>query len=373
MANLRDLTFGLYEAPMEPKLWPGLMASLAEMSQSDIAGVCSYYNKEQHWWFSSLKPKMRTALELHTSDGDESVLVQALKQPQPKLVQTARWLPAGFAESAFCREFFKAHGFPPEGGCLGDLLNDGKNISRFAVFRQSRKPYDSRSLRNLSSLWPHLTRAVQLTLKLLPTAGTELAPSSVFDLCLMGVITIDAERRVLDTNTVGRSLLDRRAALTCEGGYLMACNAETQAKLDRAVSLVSEREHEPAESFLVSTASAEQPLAVCVMRVTAAIRRAVGTRASAVVLVQNPGEGLCFDRTLLQKVYGLTYAEATVAASIAAGRAVADIAAQMSLSRHTIRSHLYRVFDKLHVRHQSELTHLLLAGPFAINPLGHRG
>jgi DNA-binding CsgD family transcriptional regulator len=368
MAHVRDLAFEFYDAPLEPARWPELMARVAATSQSDIAGICSYYEGTQHWWFSDLDPKMRLALQRHTSGSESVVETQALQQPQPRLVQTARWMPTGFAESAFYREVLRSHGFPAEGGCVGDLLNDGRDVSRFAAFRQSRTPYDSRSMGNLMFLWPHLVQAVRLTLKLRPRVEAER--SRVLDLCPLGVIVIDTSKRVLDANSVARRLLDRRDVLACEKGLLVACAEETRARLDRALSAVLKRERAGAESCLLSTVCDEGLLAVHVMRSTEALRRALGTRVAAIVLVQNPAPDLRCDRRMLQRLYGLTPAEATVAARIAAGATVAEIAGQMALSRNTIRSHLYRVFDKLQVTHQSELTRLLLTGPAALGPFG---
>jgi DNA-binding CsgD family transcriptional regulator len=371
MERVRDLAFAFYDAPLEPTLWPELMARVVAASQSDIAGVCSYYEGTQHWWFSYLDPKMRLALQRHTNGSDNVVEKQALQQPQPRLIQTARWVPAGFAESAFYREVLQSHGFPAEGGCVGDLLNDGRDVSRFAAFRQSRKPYDSISMRNLSYLWPHLVQAVRLTLKLRPPV--EADRSHVLDLCLLGVIAVDSSRRVLEANATARRMLDRGEALACRQGRLVACAEETRARLDRALSAVLKDERAGTESCLLSTVFEDRLLAVHVMRSTSAIRRALGVRVAALVLVQNPAEHLRCDRRVLQRLYGLTPAEATVAAHIAGGATVAGIAALLGLSRNTVRSHLYRVFDKLQVTHQSELTRLLLTGPALLAPFGdHR-
>jgi hypothetical protein len=144
-------------------------------------------------------------------------------------------------------------------------------VSRFAAFRQSRTPYDSRSMRNLTFLWPHLVQAVQLTLKLRPRDEAER--SRVLDLCLLGVIAIDTSKRVLDANSVARRLLDRRDALAREKGLLVACAEETRARLDRALSAVLKRERAGGESCLLSTVCDEGLLAVHVMRSTEALRR----------------------------------------------------------------------------------------------------
>jgi len=293
------------------------------------------------------------------------MLTQALLEPRPMLVQTANWLPQGFRQSAYFREVFHAHGFPAEGGCLGDLLHDGQSISRFAVLRQSRKPYPARSLRNLATLWPHMVRAARLTLQLVPRAQTQ-PTRCLLDLCPLGVLVIDSAGRVVDANAIGRHILQCRDALRCQAGLLVACADETRARFERALSNVAKTGRSPAEALLLATVSGARAHVVSIVQSSARLREALGANVAALAFVQNPQATVDGDRALLEELYELTHAEAATAAAIAQGRTVAEVAAQMRVSTNTIRTHLYRVFDKLHVTHQSELAHLLLTGPFVI-------
>jgi DNA-binding CsgD family transcriptional regulator len=59
----------------------------------------------------------------------------------------------------------------------------------------------------------------------------------------------------------------------------------------------------------------------------------------------------------------LTAAEAEVAFHLHAGSPLAVVAAQLSISVATVRSHLKRVFMKCNVNSQAKLVRLLSIGP----------
>lgn len=62
---------------------------------------------------------------------------------------------------------------------------------------------------------------------------------------------------------------------------------------------------------------------------------------------------------VLQQVFGLTPAEARIAACIGAGQDVKHAAASSNVSVGTARAYLKTVFEKTHTRRQAELTAVL--------------
>ncbi len=59
----------------------------------------------------------------------------------------------------------------------------------------------------------------------------------------------------------------------------------------------------------------------------------------------------------------MTPAEARLAAGLAAGKSLAEIAEEAGLSIHTARWTLKRIFARTGARRQSELVSMLLCGP----------
>jgi DNA-binding CsgD family transcriptional regulator len=79
----------------------------------------------------------------------------------------------------------------------------------------------------------------------------------------------------------------------------------------------------------------------------------------AVMLVTNPAARSTPSVGMLQRLLGLTPAEAGLAAGLVAGRTLAAQAAQRGVSIETLRTHLVGIRRKTGCRRQSELTALL--------------
>ncbi len=81
-------------------------------------------------------------------------------------------------------------------------------------------------------------------------------------------------------------------------------------------------------------------------------------RPSVLLLLSDPERGAATDAALqgrLRAIYGLTAAEATVAARAARGAGLPEVARSLGLAVATARTHAQRVFSKAGVRGQAEL------------------
>jgi DNA-binding CsgD family transcriptional regulator len=79
-----------------------------------------------------------------------------------------------------------------------------------------------------------------------------------------------------------------------------------------------------------------------------------------IVFVNDPERQVVPQRRLLQRIYGLTPAEANQAVLLAEGKSLKEVAEAQQISLHTVRHHLNRIFAKTGTRRQSDLVRLLL-------------
>jgi DNA-binding CsgD family transcriptional regulator len=84
---------------------------------------------------------------------------------------------------------------------------------------------------------------------------------------------------------------------------------------------------------------------------------------SALVFVSDPEGADAPSSEILQHAYGLTPAEANVAALLATGKDIHEIAETTCVRQNTVRIQLKRIFDKTGTRRQAELVKLILTGP----------
>jgi DNA-binding CsgD family transcriptional regulator len=86
-------------------------------------------------------------------------------------------------------------------------------------------------------------------------------------------------------------------------------------------------------------------------------------RSAVLVFIYATSANRSIAPALLEQLYGLTRAQALVAARLFERVTIEATAAELGLSEHTVRSHLKRVFETCGVHSKSELLQLLAMGP----------
>ena len=81
---------------------------------------------------------------------------------------------------------------------------------------------------------------------------------------------------------------------------------------------------------------------------------------AALVLIVEPGSQHRIDPGLVAKTLGLTPMESRVAAGLAEGRSVDEMAGAMGNTKHAVYWHLQRIYRKLSISRQAELVRLVL-------------
>lgn len=176
------------------------------------------------------------------------------------------------------------------------------------------------------------------------------------------VLLLDDERRVLFANAIARRMLSEGDAFRETEGRLELCSAGRmqgmQAYLDAAPPLAQD----PPRLLLKLERSNGQPAyRMLLMRLDAGTCQ--GARACHLMMVFEPHAARAVEREVLVGLYGLTPAEAEIAAQLFSGLNVNDVAAALGSSPRTVRAHLRSIFRKCEVESQAQLLQLLALGP----------
>lgn len=83
------------------------------------------------------------------------------------------------------------------------------------------------------------------------------------------------------------------------------------------------------------------------------------SHARMIVLVMDSESGTPPDPSLVRDILGLTLGEARVASLVGTGLPPREVAARLGIAEETVRKVLKRVFEKVGVSRQSELTALM--------------
>jgi DNA-binding CsgD family transcriptional regulator len=105
------------------------------------------------------------------------------------------------------------------------------------------------------------------------------------------------------------------------------------------------------------------------MFVSGASLRLLHMQEADVLVVRENDERACFafgsqhlSAAVVRHIYGFSAAEARVAVSLAAGQTPRQVADELLLSLHTVRTHIKSIFGKTRTRSQNELVALLARG-----------
>lgn len=150
--------------------------------------------------------------------------------------------------------------------------------------------------------------------------------------------------------------------LTVRAGFLTAGHKDSDAALQKLIASAIARgplhEAEPIEAIAVARPNA-RPLLV---RAAPMARSAQDLlqQAKAALMIVDPDERRAPQEPVLRQVFGFTNAEAEIAAALASGQDIDEIAQARGVRPATIRTQIKSIFAKTNTRRQAELVALLL-------------
>lgn len=191
--------------------------------------------------------------------------------------------------------------------------------------------------------------------------------AATLDRLPFGVIFVDAAAKPLLANRAGEAILAAADGLASARQGLVASAATATAALKRAVGEAAlagaGRGLHAGRAMALSRPSGRRALEVLVAPLPRNEERIGIVRAAAVVFVSDPEHEQRTPRELLRQLYGLTPAEAELAAALVGGRTLNDFADETGRRVETVRKTVKQVFAKTETSRQSELVARLLKGP----------
>ena len=185
---------------------------------------------------------------------------------------------------------------------------------------------------------------------------------------MQGVLLVDADARVIFANRAAEALLRTgRGLLLGRDGLRAEIPAETR-RLRRLIAdcARSPRQLGGAGGRLRISREQGLPLIVLVAPHHSQFTWIDVLRPRTILFVTDPGGVADMRRKWLREDFGLTRAEAAVAAEILEADGLQAMVDRLGVSLATARTHLAHVFDKTGTRRQAELVRLLLRSASAV-------
>jgi DNA-binding CsgD family transcriptional regulator len=201
------------------------------------------------------------------------------------------------------------------------------------------------------------------------TAGWRLtAVHAALDRLQQGVVLFGEARAVLHVNHAARSVLAEddglRLAVQPDAQHMLAvADPVLQDVLDGAIDRCLDREARAVPHFSagvrIERPSGRAPMVLNFAALSESNEYIGGVLPRAIAFIGDGEASATVDASLLQRLFGLTGAEAQLALTLFRGETLAQAAATLTVSDNTAKSQLGRIFDKTGTQRQAQLMRLL--------------
>jgi DNA-binding CsgD family transcriptional regulator len=282
-----------------------------------------------------------------------------------------RWVKA----QPFYHEWLKpAGGFTHGAGAV--LARDEKRLLRVTIdIPEHLGHVEDPAARLLDRLRPHLMRAFGVNERLSAAVATRQALLLIVESLNGAALIMDSGRRVVTANTAAELLLRMGSLIKCGMDGRLAFRSpgyEEQFRRVLANACDSGRADEMTGFSAVDSSGMARHVIVLPLRPTTTIVEAVPSQPLALVVFRDASPAMAVPNKVLQSLYGLTPTEASIAADVASGLNLAEMAEKRSIAHATVRNQLGSAMSKMGVHRQAELVSTVLAlapriGSVAVN------
>lgn len=345
----------VYSAAAEPELWRDVLDRIRASLHAEVAAFLvaddqlsalniamavgrdpqTFQHYDRHWgardpWLASGSPLLKTPGEVFP--GQALIANSAIER------------------TSFYHEFLRPNGLYQIASATVAYESDFKTYITANFDRTRGHEFGDGTLRFLRDLAPHIRESVRLHRLVRQAEAREFLGRELLERLGIAVILLDHGGKVLFANQDAVRLLTEGDGLTVRGGRLRCLDPLAVQTLEHNVGLKTLLPA-PAPVVVVNRSSGRAPLVVRLVPVPDSAFLGLGNpKGHCMALVSDPDRKPADMESMLTRVFGLTKAEARIAAGIADGGTADTLAEQLGVSRETVRSHLKHVYSKLDVR-----------------------
>jgi DNA-binding CsgD family transcriptional regulator/GAF domain-containing protein len=364
---LARLTGRLYDAGLGADSWDAALDELMRAVGSDVSALFVEDRSRTPTGFEafSIRGYPDTVPDTYsTYYGDRDVRLPAIIGLQPgQIYVDDRTMPFSQIErSEIYNDFYRPIGVAHGMGIVP--FNDGRRFGILSVHRGIQAgSFRPEEIALFERIAPHLTRALQLHSQVARANAVADGLAVALNHFQMAVLLVNRQGEVIEFNLAAEALFRRPGCpLRLVAKQLSASLSDDSVLLARAITEAACTSQDPASPvspiLRLSKTDGSGTLGVMV----APARRAddVGVSGGLVLLfISDPAHAPPTVPELLVRQFDLSPTEAEVAARLAAGDRIEDIAYSRGVSQETVRVQVKRVLAKTETRSQGQLNTLL--------------
>ena len=364
--QLSSLIGDIYDAALDPTLWPGALASATQFVGGFSAALffkdATRKSGNLYYDTGGIQPHyaqlyFNTYVKLDPSTTGH--ILAEIGEP----VATADIMPYDeFLETRFYKEWARPQQLVDFVGAV--LEKSATGAAMFGVFRHERHgPADEEMRRRMRLIIPHIRRAALIGKVIdLKTAETNSFADTV-DGISAGMFLVDAGARIVHANASGHAMLAQGSLLRAVGGKLIPNDASAELGLNDVYAMAE------CGDVAVGVKGIAVPLMALdgerhvahVLPLTSGARKRAGASyaAAAAVFVHKAALDAPSPQEVIGKHYKLTPTELRVLLAVVEVGGVPEVAETLGIAESTVRTHLQRLFAKTGAKRQADLVKLV--------------
>ena len=370
--SLSHLIGEIYDAALDPTLWPHVLPKAAGYVGGQAAGLLaknSLTNAPTAFFHVGLDPEyMRRYLDeywRYDPCGAIEMFSFAIEQP----ISTIDLMPYDeFREGRFFREWAAPQGWVDSVSVV--LERSSTAFAFFSVLRDRATGLaDERARRRIRVLAPHIRRAVLIG-SVIDLGKVEAATfATALEGLSAAIFFVDAEGRVLHANAAGKAMIAAGQPFR-SGEQLAAIDVKANPELQEALARTAVGDSAiGAQGIALPLNGGGERHVAHILPLTAGARRQTGVShpATAAVFVHKEALRRPSAPEIIAKAYHLTPTELRVLLAIVEVGGVPDVAAALGIGKTTVKTHLDRLYEKTGARRQADLVKIVagFASPLA--------
>jgi DNA-binding CsgD family transcriptional regulator len=355
----------IYDAALDPALWPSAFAKAREYTGSS---QFSLFTQET----------IRNTAELYFSSGLEPEYERLYKEKYCRInpifptvtffdIEETHWVPDVLPRDEFCRTRFFREYVGPQGFMDGVFANVDKSPTSCALVslmrRMSDGMVDDELRRRFGLIVPHVRRAVLIG-KVIDHHKVEAAAlADALDGLSSAMLLVDGTGRIIHANASGHAMISEAIVLRAPNGGLRTFDPKADQALLDIFTAASAGDHAVGvKGIAVPLVGRNGDRYVAhVLPLTAGKRRRAGTeyRAAAALFVRKAALELPSPFEMIAQQFKLTSAELRVLFALIEVGGVPEVAEVLGVTQATVKTHLHHVFEKTDTGRQVDLVKLV--------------
>lgn len=360
----------IYAAATDETLWPDVIRKIVGLADSQAISFCvlDSSNSLRHPIFHYLNVEKRSVDQSRFMDeylgggmmGLDPTVRHIVAHPEQCLVRDSVLLSESEKDKLAYYAWHRS--FSDTRHRMAGMITPAPHIHSGITLHRTRQmgDFEARHVDQFLFLLPHIERAVNIGFQLGTLGAWQRASAEMFDANPRAILFLDSDGRVLFANRAASAIAAAKDGIMLSTQGLSLLRAPDNARLQRLIGEAMTFQGQAAGAMWAARPSGKRSYAILVAPLSQDSHMMAAVRPAACVVITDPENQPVVEEDRLRSLFGLTRAEARLAARLARGEALNEAASALNITYGTARTQLAVIFRKTGTNRQGELVRLLL-------------